>query len=114
MEETHSSWQRALCKPCVDVVGRTLLPAWDSLGLCLNPCLMPKPNGVLWGERLHSESLRFLWTCSNLRSLVLESYNIELKAEHLEAGLQHLRSAAITCAVSATKVSLCLPLVIRC
>ena len=37
-----------------------------------------------------------LRTCSNLRILTLESFNIEVKAEHLEAGLQHLRFAAIT------------------
>ena len=48
------------------------------------------------GAAFTSESLRSLWTCSNLRSLTLESFKIELKAEDLEAGLQHLRSAAIT------------------
>lgn len=45
------------------------------------------------GDVLTSESLR---TCGNLRCLTLDLRDYELEVEHLEAGLQHLRSAAIT------------------
>ena len=38
-----------------------------------------------------SESLRSLWACHNLRSLKLVSYDIKLRAEDINAGLQHLR-----------------------
>ena len=42
-----------------------------------------------------SETLQSLWTCHKLRGLYLESIDDRIEAEHIEAGLQHLRFAAV-------------------
>ena len=49
-----------------------------------------------WGDLITSESLRSLWICPCIRSLTLGLWDFEVQAEDIQAGLQHLRSAAMT------------------
>ena len=53
---------------------------------------------AFWGGKVvTSNSVRSLWTCSNLSRLTLECiFRTRIKVEHIEVGLQNLRSAAIT------------------
>lgn len=72
---------------------------WQDFTACLG--LLGRVIGTLHMEFLDdnvsdSESLRSLWACHNLRSLTLVSHDSELRAEDINAGLQHLRFAAIT------------------
>ena len=38
-----------------------------------------------------SQSLRALWACPNLRCLIIDECDLDIDAEDMEAGLQHLR-----------------------
>ena len=74
--------------------GQDLAACLEVLGPLLDTLYMK-----FWGgdasESFTDESLHSLWTCSNLRSLRLEVCT-NLNVADLEAGWQHLRSAATT------------------
>ena len=72
---------------------------WAGFTACmglLGPVIQFLHMEIKGGKVITSKSLGSLWTCANLRRLTLESLDIEIEADHLEAGLQHLRSAALT------------------
>ena len=64
------------------------------LGL-LGPVLHDLRMEYCWGTLFASESLRLLWICPRLRNLTLHGRKGEYKAADVEAGLQHMRCAAI-------------------
>ena len=90
VKETHDPWAKRTSEVNHRCCGQDFAGCLGLLGPLVDDLDME-----LWGgNAFTSESLRPLWTCSNLRSLTLETSYSDLKAEHLEAGLQHLRSPA--------------------
>lgn len=64
------------------------------LGL-LGPVLHDLRMRLCWGNLFTSESLRLLWTCPRLCNLTLYGLSCDVLAADVEAGLQHLRCAAL-------------------